>query len=457
MAEKRRKLNSVVQEVRDFIKHLVTPNETRDHDDKRFPYVLSYNDIGSIELSGNDVATFFEIVNHLHDSLETGEYFHLAAVQSVLEKSIITAIDPKNLQPDIPIKRKIQLAVNQLLLDVDSAPSRWEVHIPVEGLFVRSLPFSVGNIDFYAAEGPSLQRLLSYIEDFKEVRAQAGKPQEEIWEYIKGQWSNELSDVTLAKISVLAVTAEAARIQAFKQLQTTLDVINFFGDLILGTGNGGRVYLPGEAREGSAFSPAFRFNPESGAIEGLSSNSYLVGPFSKLGFFPEAIERLNHYGFDTACGILAKAEQDRNEVENRILTALQWAGRATLNQLNAENRQKKTDTRREEAFLLYAVSLESLLLPRKSQEITYRLSTRGAHLLEEDDSKRNDLCKRLIELYNVRSNIVHSGSVIVSEEDLVDMREYAKLAVITTLTKSAFKSMTKDEDFHDWFERRVLR
>ena len=67
-------------------------------------------------------------------------------------------------------------------------------------------------------------------------------------------------------------------------------------------------------------------------------------------------------------------------LQDRILSALQWAGRAAV------------EERREEAFLLYAIAIESLLLGGKSHvEVTERLAVRGAHLLSGDPKARENV------------------------------------------------------------------
>lgn len=151
------------------------------------------------------------------------------------------------------------------------------------------------------------------------------------------------------------------------------------------TSNGGRLYLPGEAHPTSGFSMMLQL--ESGALkrrQGISQNSprlgtssYLAGPFSNFSMSKEAIVALKPYGWERASQILAK--EKRTEMEDRILAAMRWAGRATVTEMRDKDK-KGTFLVAEQAFLLYAIALESLLL-KKDTELSYRLSLRGAHLL----------------------------------------------------------------------------
>ena len=81
----------------------------------------------------------------------------------------------------------------------------------------------------------------------------------------------------------------------------------------------------------------------------------------------------------------------RNDLEEKIIASIQWAGRATA------------ETRREAAFLLYAIALETMVLSDNNPiELTYRLRMRTAHLLASDVGSRRDLFSKLGKLYDIR-------------------------------------------------------
>src|SRR5262249_38598679 len=101
------------------------------------------------------------------------------------------------------------------------------------------------------------------------------------------------------------------------------------------------------------------------------------------------------------------------EFATRVLTACQWAGRAMV------------EERKEEAFLRFAIALESLILGTKNEtEITYRLRLRCANLIDSTPAQRAKTQTRLTALYKVRSAIVHSGKYIVNDNDLSDLQRY---------------------------------
>jgi hypothetical protein len=135
----------------------------------------------------------------------------------------------------------------------------------------------------------------------------------------------------------------------------------------------------------------------------------------------------------------------RNKLEDQIIASIQWAGRATV------------DARKEEAFLLYAIALESLVLADKDpRELTYRLQVRVAHLLGKDIKARQEIFSTVGRLYGVRSQIVHSGHYQVVDSDLSLIRAFAKSCIIRICTSDPFVGMSTPKDLAEWFQEQVF-
>ena len=128
-----------------------------------------------------------------------------------------------------------------------------------------------------------------------------------------------------------------------------------------------------------------------------------------------------------------------------LLASIQWAGRASV------------EPKREQAFLLFAIALETLILPESdSQELTYRLRVRVAHLLGKDRSRRAELSSTIRDLYKIRSKIVHSGSYQVTDETLGQLRSIVKRAILRVLLHRTIRQFQTANDLASWFEARVL-
>jgi hypothetical protein len=139
------------------------------------------------------------------------------------------------------------------------------------------------------------------------------------------------------------------------------------------------------------------------------------------------------------------AEPHLSGLQDRILSALQWAGRAAV------------EERREEAFLLYAIALEGLLLGGKNHvELTERLAVRGAHLLSGDHEARENVYKDLKVLYGIRSKIVHSGSLEVTDDELARITAVVRGALVTILHLSPLAEMTTESQLDEWFKSQML-
>ena len=189
-------------------------------------------------------------------------------------------------------------------------------------------------------------------------------------------------------IEIKALDTNAAKTAAVKELSLTLNIINFYSDLI--PYQDGHVYLPSESQSVSinvpiithGIKPNFKFGYER------------VGPFMLISLTKLLeIDKKRNMGFSKVNNLLLKK---RNDLEEKIISAIRWAGKATI------------ENKREEAFLLYAISLESLiLLDNEKDELTFRLRTRVAHLLGNSIEKRKAISKRMNNLYDTRSKIVH--------------------------------------------------
>jgi len=182
-------------------------------------------------------------------------------------------------------------------------------------------------------------------------------------------------------------------------------------------------------------------------IEGSSCHYTLdnVGPFALISFKDMEPSGVENPVFCRISKILAADKPA--EIEKRILASIQWASRAEV-----ELRE-----RREEAFLHYAIALESIVLGGKHNvELTYQLSMRTALLAGDTPEKREEIKKEMRDLYDIRSRIVHSGLYEVTDADVRNIRSLAVNCILRILSKEPFISMTKEDQIDDWFDQTML-
>lgn len=420
-------------------------------------YHFNIRDLGGLSLTKEEAVKYFNCLHVLHDSLPKKDYYDLNSVSSLVNTAILKAIDLKGHQPTLPFKKRLSAALEELADALHTLPDDWEVHYIVEGVSLKRLPITIGKIEFYTANKTRMNLLSDRIDWIYGNTAYPKEQQLEFAQYVNDDLKKYFSGKTVAKVVVKAITHDAARSQALKELRSTLDVLNFFADLIESPGIAARSYLPGEAFRGGAFSPAFRLAKSAKGYAAVYPSSYIVGPLANMMLSRNTIRRLSKYGFNKISNILSKEEGERNKFERRILSAFQWAGRATLIDLSNKQYKEYTDSRREEAFLLYTISLESLLLREEKEDNTNKFKTRGASLLRIRAVNRLGLEKHLSKLYDVRSRIVHDGNTEVSNEDLYYIRGYAKRALRVVLLKEVFQKMKTEDEFIRWLENKSSR
>lgn len=258
---------------------------------------------------------------------------------------------------------------------------------------------------------------------------------------------------TTARVSVRANTSDAAGALALRELRRTLNVLNFYADLVHVRET--LVYLPGEADETSQFIISCRHaeqaQKDAPSFDALSINERMAGASSAMGLFDPHLKEARERGFDHACELLKR--DFPNPVEARLLTAIHWAGRAAADSAIKHEYQEHLNSEREESFLFYAVCLETLFAKRHDKDdITNRLSERCARLLKDTIEGRNRVKKRVAQLYDLRSGIVYEGSIDVSEDELSNIRLYSMASIVRLLTDPVFVEMTRDQEYQDWFD-----
>ena len=81
------------------------------------------------------------------------------------------------------------------------------------------------------------------------------------------------------------------------------------------------------------------------------------------------------------------------------------------------------------SFLSLMISLETLLNPGR-QELRYRVSRNMAVILGKEKEDSEKIFREIKDLYDKRSNIVHTGnSNIITEEDLLKLRHYVRESI----------------------------
>jgi hypothetical protein len=133
-----------------------------------------------------------------------------------------------------------------------------------------------------------------------------------------------------------------------------------------------------------------------------------------------------------------------SEHEQRVVASIRWAGRAVVEQ------------RRELAFLYFAISLETLLIARKSVGIVNEIATRAAWLIGDTAPDRLKVARQVRDLYDKRSQVAHSGAMEITDSELGEIRWLARQAILLVLEGHEFPSISTAADFEKWIGAKTL-
>lgn len=449
-------LHKGLNKVREFLADLQTfefgTKKTHRHHD------IS-DDARHLSLTREQAEQADECVELLRQGLLDPDGWVESEVEGLLGVAVMDAVLDTSGAP----KKRVSNAVATLGQELSKPLNRWEVHQPVGGLHDRGLPVTFGKVRFYWGDEKTCRALKSAGK--RVFRSSPDSPDSK--KFYAKHWAEEvdkeIKDKGFCRIIVSARSEKSAFARALRELSLSIDVVNLFANVTIQTGNGGRLYLPGDAHPTSGMSLTLKLDEDKvERKQAISQNSpefnissYLAGPFSDFSMDAPTLAKLKKCGWTRASQILECEDKARTEMENRILAAMRWAGRATATELRDKDK-KDVYLVSEQAFLLYAIALESLLL-KKGGEISYRLSLRGAHLLATKSEYRREVQKDLADLYNVRSEIVHSGSSSVSPDQLERLRSHTKNAIFIMLMRRSFSKIETEKEFQDWFDGRLLR
>ena len=343
---------------------------------------------GMLTLESEELRDYRGVLSGLVEKLAPDQDLSQSAIDSVLWDAIFEAVDiPERRDQDPTIR--VNAAIRKLETLASRDPEVYDCWIEVGGLDRKSRPSSFGRVRFVAFNQHQLRMLRRAI-------AREG-----------GQTSRARESLDLRKdrllgrsFGVVKTTARdygAALNLARREVQAAAECLNFFSDLV--PYNYSWIFLPGEQESSST--TTFAVNPAGGMHMKMSR----VGPMGGYSLAKLSAQKRIQKAIKRVRELLEK--QSRNEVEELLLTAVRWSGRATVPE------------RLEESFLLYAIALECIVLPgTDGGELRHRLSQRVARLLGGDMGDRVVLQKKTKKLYDIRSKIVHSGFYEVNEDDL---------------------------------------
>ena len=239
-------------------------------------------------------------------------------------------------------------------------------------------------------------------------------------------------DLRVRPVAIQCVHARdpvAAVSLATRKLSITLECLNFFADVI---SYNRHLRGPDGARR-----PIVLRIGESGPAIALQVALAADGSFwenrqaTKLGTF--SLERV--HGLPSLAGEAVKrveellAHEVRDPVEELLLRAVRWVGRATA----AESP--------EDQVLFSEIALECLTRPGMDRHTKKELVSQTAAILDRSGSDGGSIEDEIARLYGIRSELVHDGSREISESDSTEMYEIALAVTLSLLVSPEVKQV----------------
>jgi hypothetical protein len=414
-------LRNALEQTRVFLRSLSEANVPTDM--LAAELVISDDEKG-ITFSGPEAASFRKCLDALCSAMPRPDFLTKKGTEKLLKNAVLAAIQIEGNQIQVP-EAQIKNAIIGLETALTSAAKEFGVYIPVVGLDPDGLPIDIGQYRFM---------LFDEREYRKFTGSEVGRHPPLILERSIG---GDFLGTAVGYRVVEALEADAARDTALVDLRATIDAINFYSDLV--PYNHAHLSLPGDRDGAGVTIPVLNMAQE----HRYSISRQRVG---RLGHFSlkKLLEANDNYAlhFEKVCELL---NRKRNEIENVLLASIRWAGRATAS------------SRNEDALLLYVIALESLVLADQDpRELSYRLRLRTACLLGNELEARQEISKRISDLYTIRSNIVHNGRYEVSDADLSSVKTIVQHAILHICHSEEFWKIQKRAEFGSWLESKIL-
>lgn len=286
-----------------------------------------------------------------HFSKPRDEIISERTIEQVVTDTLVAAVDNSR-KTEGSLDGLIQGTVAKVKEKLLSNPVSYVCWIPVAGINQYDLPASFAGCRFALFDQQLTDRITSLWADI------IGSPMNKDLVSLLLQDPRVRRSCQMIEVPVKALDEHTAFELAEKRARQVIDTLNFFADLI--PFNHSRVYLvPWDCTE-----PRASFSLSEKGDWSVSSEV----PGQSIGY-DMGFLRLSSYLSDA----IARAEEllvhadTLDSFSSVLLSSLLWAGRAT------------TEQNLEEAFLLYAIALETLMLPEGTQhELRFRLALRVA-------------------------------------------------------------------------------
>jgi len=379
---------------------------------------------GTIALDPESGAAYRRVVTRLEEQFSPKKDISRLTLQAYVQDALFASLLP-DVSPEVntEFESRLASAIRELGRSLSKPPRNYACYTPVRGLAVEGLPFRVGAVTLVRMNSNRLRRHVSPIlAASKGTRAQNRA--------LRADIESDLLGLPMALVNTSARDSDAAENLALNETRLAVDVLNFFSDQI--PNSPAWVYLAGEAGAEGSTSLIVCEN-DSFSVPGRWKGPLAEMSLKRLRSVPQLRRALKR--------IDALLLQDpRTRMAELLLTSVRWAGRASVEPV------------KEHAFVMYVIALEALMLPHDARGMAHRLQTRVSHLLGANAEERGWFHDTVKHLYDVRSGIVHEGSVEVEDGDLGRLEMIVKECILRVLSHRTAYLLSTPKEFSRWLD-----
>lgn len=246
-----------------------------------------------------------------------------------------------------------------------------------------------------------------------------------------------LEGLVFLEIPVMAIDRDTALAAARQQAQEIVDVVNCYANIVGGASKFGSIFSSYDTYGNVEHSTILTYSTKNKSRGVKFDLSLPIAGINNITFKRPLVR-----GWQITKAKSLLSSSSRTDVEERVLSAMQWIGRATLARTA------------EEAYLAYWYAIEALLGSREIREgvvglIRERLG-RTLFLLRWSN-REVDAYKQYPKLYDKRSGIVHRGTSVIEDEDITNVRYLAIGCLHRFLREPALRKLKTDVGLEEWF------
>lgn len=388
--------------------------------------------LGQLLLVGLELSTYQACLNTLlkvHGPKDERREVSRRKVERILQAAILRTILPLRPRPTrATFERRLADQLRTLRRELTQEPVAWTFIVEVHGLASRGLPVTFGGVTFEHGDGELGRRAGARLAPASEAD---GVRQDHAAATRAGLEAHFLGEA-IAIVRVSAVDEKAVELIGEARVARAVQALNFFMSFDADAPVLRRAYLApaGKRTRFVWVAQAEASHDVHWGHRGAESTRALALDLSS--------DRAAKLGVHRASALLASG--NRSDFEDRIVTALGWAGRACV------------ADERDQSFLFYAIALEALLLkPLARAGVSERLKRRAAHVGGLRADTKREVFGLMAGLYRLRSELVHAGdSTLITADDLASVRAVVARALTRVLTDERFTSMRTAREFDAW-------